>query len=131
MQNQNEEYKNKINELNQIIAEKDKNDKLQKDKIKELENEIKKLESYFLQPGEKLLTIRFISTDQIIDHTLYAKDSELFSVLEGKLYSKYPKYAEQENFFLGHGQKINRFQSLKDNGIKNNEILTLKRFDEI
>ena len=80
MQNQNEEYKNKINELNQIIAEKDKNDKLQKDKIKELENEIKKLESYFLQPGEKLLTIRFISTDQIIDQTLYAKDSELFSV---------------------------------------------------
>ena len=131
MQNQNEEYKNKINELNQIIAEKDKNDKLQKDKIKELENEIKKLESYFLQPGEKLLTIRFISTDQIIDQTLYAKDSELFSVLEGQLYNKYPKYREQENFFLGHGQKINRFQSLKDNGIKNNEILTLKRFDEI
>ena len=131
MQNQNEEYKNKINELNQIIAEKDKNDKLQKDKIKELENEIKKLESYFLQPGEKLLTIRFISTDQIIDQTLYAKDSELFSVLESRLYSKFPNYSKQDNFFLGHGQKINRFQSLKDNGIKNNEILTLKKFDEI
>ena len=127
----NEKLFEKDIKINQIFNEKDKNDKFQKDKIKELENEIKKLESYFLQPGEKLLTIRFISTDQIIDQTLYAKDSELFSVLEGKLYSKYPKYAEQENFFLGHGQKINRFQSLKDNGIKNNEILTLKRFDEI
>ena len=156
MQKQNKEYEIKINylenkinllereinimneklfekdiKINQIFNEKDKNDKFQRYKIEELEHEIKKLESYFLQPGEKLLTINFISTDQIINHTLYAKDSEFFTVLESKLYSIFPKYAEQENYFLGHGIKINRYKTLKENGIKNNEILTLKKFDEI
>ena len=141
LKKENEDYKNKINELekkikeleiklqeknNIINDEKIKNNNLN-DKILELENEIKLLKSYFLPNGEKLLSIKIKSVDQNIDFPITIKNTEYFSKIEQILYQKYPKYTETENYFLVNGTRINRFLTLEQSKIKNNDILTLVR----
>ena len=93
----------------------------------ELENEIKLFRKYYnFSEGEKLISIRFISGAQDIDYSIIAKNTEKFHKIEGMLYDKYPKYIETDNFFVVSGNKINRNKTLKQNNIKNKDIITLK-----
>ena len=142
------ELENKILKLESIIKEKDsiinEYNKLKENKniinnnnnnyinkIKELDKEIEKYKNYFLQHGEKLFTIKFISIDQTINFETFAKKTDYFSKLENYLYEKYPKYKDSENYFLVNGKKINRHRTLEENNIKDNDILTLGvLFDE-
>ena len=69
--------------------------------------------------------IKFISVDQQIICDIIAKDTDLFSKIEVDLYSKNEKYKLTENYFLENERKINKNLSLRDNKIKNNDVLTL------
>ena len=115
----------KLQEKNNIINEEKKKSNILNDKILELDNEIKLLKSYFLPNGEKLLSIKIQSTDGNIDLPITIKNTEYFSKIEQILYQKITKYTETENFFLVNGERINRFLTLEQNKIKNNDILTL------
>ena len=154
LEKQNKEFKIKINNLEKYIKEleiklkekdiiinelKLKNENLNKEiknlrnisninsKIKELENEIKLFKLYYhFSDGEKLILIKFISVNNDINLNLISKNTELFSKLEPILYKQYPKYIESENYFLVHGNKINRNKSLKENKINNNDVITLE-----
>ena len=157
---QNEEYKNKISELENIIKElknqlkeKDKllqeakikidnlnkkikeiisNDKIKENKTIELENEIKLFRTYYnFSSNEKLISIKFISFDQVIDYTVITKNTDYFVKIEQILYEKYPQYRDSENYFLANGIKINKNRTLEENKIKNNDVLTLEinKFD--
>jgi hypothetical protein len=83
-----------------------------------------------LLPGDKLITIKFISIDQTIDYITFAKKTDNFSKLENSLYEKYHQYRDTENYFLVNGKKLNKHRSLEDNKIKDNDILTLGVIDE-
>ena len=124
----------KLKNENLIKIKKELEDKLnnnyQKNKILELENEIKKLETYFLSPGEKLITVKFISVDQVINFSVTAKNNDNFSKLEDILYNKYPNYKDTENYFLFNGKRINRNRTLEENKIKNNDVLTLNKIED-
>ena len=149
--NQNEIYKNIINELEKkikklelIIKEKDNiineynkrefnkisNNNNYINRIKELEIEIEKYKNYCLSPGEKLITIKFISTDQKINFNTFAKKTDIFTKLETSLYKYYTQYKETENYFLVNGKKVNKHKTLEENKINDNDILTLETFDE-
>jgi len=150
---QNEIYKNKINELENkiknlelVIKEKDNKineyNKIQElknvsndnnnyiNEIKELEEEIEKYKNYCLSPGEKLITINFISIDQTINFNTFAKKTDNFAKLEISLYEYYPQLKETENYFLVNGKKVNKHKTLEDNKINDNDILTLGVIDE-
>ena len=150
---ENEDYKNKIKDLeNKIIKleltikEKDKiineynkkkdlknisNNNFENiDKIKELEKELEKYKTYCLLPGEQLFTIKFISIGEEINFSTVAKNTDNFGKLEGILYEKYPKYKETENYFLVNGKKLNRHKTLDENKIKDNDKITVGIFDE-
>ena len=153
IQKQNKDYKNKINELENkiiklelIIKEKDNiineykqnkeiknitnNNNNYINKIKELEKEIEKYKNYCLLPGEKLITIKFISIDQSINFEKKKKKTDNIRKLEKSLYEKYPKYKDTDNYLLVNGKKLNRNRTLEENKIKDNDILTLGVFDE-
>ena len=149
MLKENEECKNKINELEKHIKEleiklieKDKlitdlnkrikelenisNNKINSNNIIELENEIKLFRTYYkFSDNEKLISIKFISIDQEINFSVIAKNTDDFSKIEKMIYDEYPKYIEFENYFLVNGNKINKHKTLEQNKIKNNDILTL------
>ena len=98
---------------------------IEKDKeIKELKIKLSRL-PFTLEEGERLITIIFISSDQKLHFSVICKNTEKFHKIEGQLYESYPEYSENDNFFILNGRKINRYKSLEENGIKNNDIIIL------
>ena len=104
----------------ETIIEKDK-------KIRELELKISRF-PFILEEGEVLMSIIFISSDQNLHYSIICKNIDEFYKIESQLYKKYPEYTENENFFILNGKKINRYKTLEQNGIKNNDIIILNEF---
>ena len=121
-------YQNKINELERKIYEiqNTPNNINQSQKILELEDEIKKLKSYILSPGERLISINFISEDRNVNFSTVAKISDKFSKIEDILLNNYPIYKETDNYFFLNDKKINRNKTIRENEIKDNDLLILK-----
>ena len=124
-------YQNKINELERKIYEiqNTPNNTNQSQKILELEDEIKKLKSYILSPGERLISINFISEDRNVNFSTVAKISDKFSKIEDILLNNYPIYKETDNYFFLNDKKINRNKTIRENEIKDNDLLILKLFN--
>ena len=97
-------------------------------KNKELE-ELRKSIPISINPGEKLMTVIFVSTDKKIHYAIICKNTDKFSTIENKLYDEYPQYSENENFFLVNGNRINRHKDLDYNNIKNSDIIMLFPFE--
>ena len=92
-------------------------------------NEIKSQLKFELNEGEKIMTVIFNSLDQQILHSFICKNTDKFTKLENLLYDlkEYKEYKKIENYFLVCGKKINKYETLEENGIKNNDIITLVR----
>ena len=129
LHNENQLLKNKMIEKND-----NKNEII--DLMKKLEkknDEIKELKSkniFNLKEGEKLMTIIFISVDQNIHYAVICKNTDKFCRIEELLYEKYPKYQKTDNFFLFNGKRINRFETIEENGIQNSSLITLSPYDD-
>ena len=104
----------------ETIIEKDK-------KIRELELKISRF-PFILEEGEVLMSIIFISSDQNLHYSIICKNTDEFYKIESQIYKKYPEYTENENFFILNGKKINRYKTLEQNGVKNNDIIILNEF---
>ena len=74
------------------------------------------------------MSILFISSNQKLHHSVICKNTDEFYKIESQLYKKYPEYTENENFFILNGKKINRYKTLEQNGVKNNDIIILNEF---
>ena len=104
-------------------------------KLEEKEKELRILKSkipFELEEDEKIMTVIFISIDQKIHYSMICKNTDLFSRLESELYKveEYKEFKKSENYFIVQGKKINRFETLEENGIKNSDIITLNKIDE-
>jgi len=137
--------KNEINNLinKNKLLENNKNEKIisnnNKDEIielmKKLEiknkeiNELKSKIGFDLKEGENLMTIIFISVDQQIHYSIICKNTDNFSKIEKMLYDKYPEYKKSENYFLYKGKKINRFETIEENGIEYSALITLNKYE--
>ena len=106
----NSQISEKINELNNLKNQVNLNND-------ELINQ--------LNPGEKVISTLFISTDQKIMYTIACKNTTPFVKLEEKLYEEYPEYKETENYFIYNGAKIKRFKTVEENKIKNGKPIML------
>ena len=123
---------NKITKMN--LGEKTKESLIEK--IIEKDNEINDLRTklsrlpFILEEGEKLISIIFTSSDQNLHYSIICKNTDEFHKVEGQLYKDNPAYSENENYFLLGGRKINKYRTLKENGIENNSIIILYPFCE-
>ncbi len=71
------------------------------------------------------MSIIFISSDQNIIFSFICKNTDIFSFVENKFYEKYTEYKEFDNYFISNGKEINKNESLDENKIKNNDIITI------
>ena len=134
------------NELDNLLkkAKKEKNeDKNLENKSKDLlyeaimekDREIKDLKlklsryPFELNDGEELMSLIFIYVDQKLHCSMICKNTDKFNKVESKLYDNYSEYAENENFFTFNGIKINKYKTLKENNIKNNNIIILNTIE--
>ena len=98
-----------------------------------MNEEIKNLKLKFpfeLSENEELMSVIFISSDLTIHYSIICKNTDQFTKIETELYKEYPKYKETENYFIVNGNRINKYKSLKENNIKNSNIIELHIFDE-
>ena len=103
-------------------------------KLENKENEIDKLKAvipFDLKEGEQLLTLIFVSFDQKIHYSFICKNTEIFSMVEKRLYEVYPNYEEEENYFLVSGNKIIKTKTLEENKIKNSDVIMLHSIEEV
>ena len=99
---------------------------MEKINIKDAEIQtLKKIIPFEVKDGEELLTVIIVSEDQKVHYSFICKDTEKFNIIENRLYEVYPEYIEKENYFTVNGSKINRFKTLKENGIKYSDIIML------
>ena len=122
LDNLNEEKIKELNEkLKKLIEEKKETDNYLASK---LDNNTSELKNYNELPsGEKLVAVNFISVDQRVNHSIVCKNKTNFFEIENSLYKKYPEYSENDNFFMFHGLKINRWKTLQQNGINGYTII--------
>ena len=116
--NNNSDKDNTITLMNKIISK---------------DEEIRELKERFpfnLEKGEKLISIIFISLNQEIHHSIFCKNTDVFTTVENLLYNEYPKYRETENFFIFNGIKVNKNKTLNENKIENSSIIILKQLED-
>ena len=101
-----EEQKKIINDLRNVISNKDK--------------EIYQLRCGLNNNFQNNFELNFIIQEEQINDSIPCNSSDIFAKIEEKLYEKYPKYRETENYFLFKGRKILRFKSIFENQIQNN-----------
>ena len=77
-----------------------------------------------------VINVTFISVDQNINYSLSCNKDDKFYMIEERLYEKYPKYLEEENYFIANGIKINKFKTIEQNKIKNGDSIVLKKIDD-
>ena len=78
------------------------------------------------KPNEKLMSIVFNSFDENIHYSVICKSSDQFFKIESLLNDKYPQYKHLNKDYFVNGVKIDINKNLKDNNIKNSDIITLK-----
>ena len=106
----NDEIKNYLNEVNQL-------------------NKILYPNNPIIDSEEQKITIFVTSMDQtIINHPLKCKNSDLFFHIEEKLYDVYPIMKDKTTYFMLKGNIIQRFKTIEENNIKNNDLLILNEY---
>jgi len=109
-------------ELFNAILEKDK-------EIKDLKLTISRY-PFELREGEFLLTVNFMSIDSKIQNfSLICKNTDTFNTIEKKVYDEYKEFYETENYFTVNGNRINKYKTLDENNIHNNDVIVLNVLD--
>jgi flagellar biosynthesis/type III secretory pathway chaperone len=82
-------------------------------------------------PGDKIIGIGFTSVNQQIQYFSRAyKDTEIVSRVEEELYNEYPEFKEKDTYLMVRANKIKRFKTLRENNIRNGDIIQVHIYDE-
>ena len=95
-----------------------------KDKINDI-NKIPKKDNELLDKNKNML-IKFISNDQSINFSMSCAPNDKFVKIEYRLYDKYPLLRDRGAFFLTSGRIIHKSATLKENYIKNGDIILVE-----
>ena len=133
-QNYNIEIEKYKKDINKLVEKNKELEKLLEEKNKEINDYIFKLSNsnnneqlISFKPGDKIIAVLFMTqgNQDIFNYTMACKSSDLFVRLEERLYHDFPKYRNYETFFMVNARRILRFKTLEENGIKNNDIISL------
>ena len=123
--NMNNIQNNKILELQRIIDMKNQEISQLYGRINSNNNGIK------FMPGDNIIGIGFNSVNQKIQNFSRAyKDSEIVARIEEELYNEYPEFKDKETYLMVKGNKIMRFKTLKENNVKNGDIIQVHIYED-
>ena len=104
-----------INNLRQIIIQKDK-------EINELKLKIPNSKVYM----NDIMVINFLSTDQNIRCGISCLADDTFAEVEEKLYKKFNEFRDTNNILLFGGNIILRFKKVRENKIHNGDTILIQ-----
>ena len=124
-----------INDLNIQIKNKDNNIVLLNNQLSNKINELNNIKNNInnnyndlvnnINPGEKVISALFLSSDSKITYAISCKNTTPFVRIEEKLYEEYPEYKETDNHFLQNGLVIKRFKTVEENHIQSGKPIIL------
>ena len=106
---------NEINNLRQIIIQKDK-------EIKELKSQLPK---HNLSMND-IMVINFLSTAQNIRCDIPCLADDTISEVEEKLYQQFNEFRNTNNILLSGGNIILRFKKVRENNIHNGDTILIQ-----
>ena len=106
---------NEINNLKQIIIQKDK-------EINELKSKIPKRNVNL----DEIMVINFLSTDQNIRCSISCLADDTFAEVEEKLYKKFDQFRDTNNVLLFGGNTILRFKKVKENNLHDGDTILIQ-----
>ena len=116
--------------INEIINNYSNEKEIYELKLQEIENKIKLFKQAFpleiLNEKEKVLTINLITDDENIHYSIICKNTDKLNKIIEQFYDNYPQYREYNNIFSFKGNEINMSNTLEENNINNNGIITIK-----
>ena len=77
-----------------------------------------------------LISLIINCTSKNIMCPIICKENDIFVYVECSFYEKYPQFKDTENYFLVNGNKVNKHRTLKENGIKDRDIILLNIIDD-
>ena len=82
-------------------------------------------------PGEKIMTVNFNTqgTQYICNWSMSCKKANVFVRLEEILNNEFPDLKKHDTYFEVNTRRIKRFQTLEENGIKNNDMINIFLID--
>ena len=81
--------------------------------------------------GDIIIAVAFTSVNQQIQNFFRAyKDTEIVSRVKEELYNEYPEFKEKETYLMLHANKIKRFKILRENNIRNGDVIQVHIYDE-
>ena len=81
--------------------------------------------------GDNIVAVGFMSVNQQIQNYFKAyKDTETVARIEEELYNNYPEFKEKETYLMLNANKIMRFKTLKENNIKNGDIIQVHIYED-
>ena len=107
--------------LNQIIYQKDQ-------ELNRLNIELKKInnsQNNKLFSLDQMMSVNFISMDQVVHYSVPCIKCNTFAEIEEKLYKEYPQYRDTNNQFLANGKEVLRFKTISENNIGNGLPVTM------
>ena len=111
-----------IKDYYKIILEKEK-------EIIELKNKLLRF-PFTLNEGENLMPVNFQSINESINYIVICKNTGTFNIIEKKFYEENAEYLEYDNYFKVKGKKINKYKSLEENKICNNDVIIINQIIE-
>ena len=132
LKNQLDLYKTNTEQLNSKIISLQSDLYIKITEIQNLNNKINILSPNnlnYINQGEIIMAINFISTDQKVNYALPCKNKDVFVKLEEKLYNEFPEYKDMNVYFTVRGNTIKRFKTLEENEIKSSDIIILNIYE--
>ena len=126
--------KSNINNNNEIKKLKDENNSLLyqlgiKDKeIDELKNKNNKIDKPKYNIDD-IIVITFQASDASVNYGIKCVKTEIFAEVEEKLYKKYSNLRNTNNMFTANAKPILRFKTIKENNIKDGDIIQLFKLE--
>ena len=116
--------------INEIINNYSNEKEIYELKLKEKENKIKLFKQAFpleiLNEKEKVLNINFITDDESIHYSIICKNTDKLNQIIEQFYDNFPQYREYKNIFTFKGNEIKMSNTLEENNINSNDIITIK-----
>ena len=95
-----------------------------KEQLAKKENQVKDLQDKL----NKMMVVNFISTDYSVNCGIKCLLDETSAEVEEKLYKMYDEYRNtNSNYFICGGRIILRFKKLRENNIKDGDVIQLEQ----
>ena len=79
---------------------------------------------------KNIITLKFQSVDQNINYFVICKEDDIFNIVVNKIFEEKKVFKEFGNIFLCNAKTINEYKSLKENNLKNNDIVIVNKIEE-